>query len=389
MRLAVFATHPIQYQVPIWRALASTEGLEVVVHYFSDFGIRSVTDPEFGVPIVWDAPLLDGYESVFVSRAGDVNAPNSMALPNARRLLAEGRFDRVLLHSYGNRFERQVVRAARRLGIPVTIRGDFCDPSLGRGPIKSFLREAYLRWFYARVSTFCYSGQEARDHLVRRGIPADRQFFAPYCVDAAFLLAQAAGFDREAVRRDLGIGVNDMALVFSGKFIPRKEPLLLLEALERLAPEHRPFLILLGDGPLRDRVTARGRTVLGDRFLPQGFVNQSMLGRFYRAADTFVLPSNFETWGLVVNEAMHFGLPVVVSDRVHCRRDLVVEGQTGYSFPSGDAEGLASVLRKLLDDREAARTMGVRAREHVAGYSVAAAAQGIADALRAAAKREP
>jgi glycosyltransferase involved in cell wall biosynthesis len=375
-RLAIFATHPVQYHTALWRSLAAVPGLEIHVFYFSDVSVRGGVDPGFGVPVAWDVPLLDGYPHTFLSRDADITKPWGVGYRGARRLLAEGRYDWVLLQGYTHRFERQVLRAAKGLGVRVVLRGEFCDQPRG-GSLRMLVRDLYLRWFYRRVDAFCYIGETARCHLTRMDIPSDRLFFSPYHVDSALFEQNAAKLKREDCRASLGIGPNKWVLLFSGKLIPRKEPLLLLEAIRRL-PDHRGLeLIILGDGPLWRQVTNEGRALLGERLHAPGFVNQTNLGPYFAAADVLILPSNYETWGLVVNEAMYFGLPCVVSDRVGCHPDLVRQGETGWVFRSGDSAALAQVLQELITDRAAMAAMGEKARMLVRHYSTEAARDGI------------
>ncbi len=132
MRLAIFATHPIQYQAPLWRELARTPGLDVVVYYFSDQSVRGGMDPGFGIPVKWDVKLLDGYEHVFIKRDANLARPSSVKIPQPYSILGEGRFDWVLLQGYTHCFERQVARAAKRLGIKVIIRGEFSERQTGQ-----------------------------------------------------------------------------------------------------------------------------------------------------------------------------------------------------------------------------------------------------------------
>ena len=141
-------------------------------------------------------------------------------------------------------------------------------------------------------------------------------------------------------------------------------------------------LLYVGDGSLRSEIERRLRPRLQQRLIMPGFVNQSALGSFYAAADIFVLPSERETWGLVVNEAQQFALPVIVSDRVGCRHDLVVEGETGFVFPVGDLEALAARLRQLLASRGLRESMGAAGRQRVlTSYTPEAAVRGIATAM--------
>ncbi|MFC1490908.1 glycosyltransferase family 4 protein [Candidatus Latescibacterota bacterium] len=379
-RLAIFATHPIQYQAPIWRQLANTPDLEVVVYYFNDSFLNGVIDPGFGVSVTWDVPLLEGYNNEFLSRDADIARPLSVKIPHIDTILKKGKFDWVMLEGYIYHFERQVIRAAKRIGIKVVMRGEFSDLR-ARNPLKTFIRNRYLKWFYSHVESFCYIGENAKRHLLSRNINEKKLFFSPYNVDTDLLREQNNIFDRASTRLRLGLSDKHVTFLFSGKLIPRKEPLLLLDAIEKLPDHTNVALIILGDGPLKKVVLERGSALLGERFLFQGFVNQSQLGQYFLAADVFVHPSNHETWGLVVNEAMQFGLPAIVSDMVGCHRDLVVEGVTGYVFPSGDPDMLASCMQKLFGNKKLSKKLGQNAFEKISNYSTQYAAKGILNAI--------
>jgi glycosyltransferase involved in cell wall biosynthesis len=383
LRLGIFVTHPIQYYAPIWRALAATPGLSVTVHFFSDHSVRGSMDRDFGVPVAWDVPLLQGYRSEFITRDADLSAPASVRLPEVRRRITTRNFDAVMIHGYTHRFELQIVRAAHRNGVRTLMRGDFTDvPRMqARSALRGFLREAYLRWFYRHVDAFGCVGNEARQHLLRRGIAEQRLFPAPHSVDTELFEVQRVRFTRAASRSAEQIGDDDLVLLFSGKLIPRKAPLLLLDALRRLPRLDKVVLLMMGDGELRSEVEVAGRALLGDRLRMLGFVNQSQLGRYYAAADVLVLPSHFESWGLVVNEAMQFGLPAIVSSKVACHADLVVEGKTGMVFAQGDAPGLARCLERFVAEPGLAGALGRNARAHIASYSTAATAAGLRAAL--------
>ncbi len=317
-----------------------------------------------------------------MTRDADLSRPWSVALAGASRELAEGAFGAVMIHGYAHRFERQVTSAASRLGLTTLLRGELTDrPRPGSGPFRRLARNLWLRWFYRRIDRFCYVGAEARDHLLRRGVAQEKMFYSPYSVDTELFANQLKRFDRTEARRELGIAPQQTVLLSSGKLIPRKNVGLVLDALEQLAEPGRVTWILLGDGEKREAILGRGRALLGDRLIAPGFVNQSRIGYYYRAADLLVLPSHHETWGLVVNEAMQFGLPAVTSDGVGCHRDLVLPGETGAVFSDGDARALAESLRGLLRDPRARRTMGRRAREHVAGFTTERSVAGILEAL--------
>lgn len=107
-----------------------------------------------------------------------------------------------------------------------------------------------------------------------------------------------------------------------------------------------PYLILVGDGPMRDRLRAAASGLPNIRFA--GFRSQSELAAFYALADLFVLPSLWESWGLVINEAMNAGCPIVATDKVGSAYDLVRQGTNGFRVKAGDSQHLAATLRQLL-----------------------------------------
>ena len=315
-------------------------------------------DPDFGEVVHWDLPLLKGYPNRFLrkTRIEDVDRAD---IPDVDRFLREERFDVVFLHGYTQAFARQLVRRKGEFGYRIVLHGEFTDmPRLDRRWWKDGLKEVYLRWFYRRVDQFCPIGRDALDHLTRRGVSEDRMTLTPYSVDDRELEKQRRAFRGDEQRRALRIDDHQTVFLFSGKLVPRKQPLLLAAAAATLAEDERLVVIYLGSGKESSELETTLRPVLGERLHLPGFVNQSQLGAYFAAADVFVLPSAYDTWGLVVNEAMHWGLPCIVSDRTGCRRDLVREGVSGFVHRWNSAAELAAHMRKFLDDPELAKRMG-------------------------------
>ncbi len=395
IRLAIFSTHPIQYQVPLWRALATSARLDVEVFFATDMSIRGYRDVEFGTAVKWDVPLTGGYTHTFLSRDPRIQQV-TLRHPGAGwlgPLLDRFQPDVALITAYGSRFWLEVVLQLRLYGIPIVIRHEASDTAVDRTGAKNALRDLCLRVLYAQIVGFGAIGTAARRHLHRLGIPETRVVSTPYCVDSALLQEQARQWLplRLQMRTALGIAAGDCAFIFSGKLIPKKAPLLLLQALGGLPPEHlsRVHLIVLGEGELRDAVESQGRRLLGKRFHLVGFVNQSELGRYYASADCLVLPSGAaagETWGLVVNEALHFGLPVIASDGVGCHPDLIPDRRTGRVFPSGDAVALARHLDELAGELPARRCdYAAQAAARIENFTLEKAAQGLVKLIECAA----
>jgi glycosyltransferase involved in cell wall biosynthesis len=389
-RIAVIATHPIQYQAPVWRGLAASPGVDVHVYFGSDHSVRGYRDPGFGVEFKWDVPLLDGYPHTFLSdgtRTGYTDRFFSMRASGLSRRLESFRPDCALITAYTPFFWWDALAALNRLRIPVFLRAETTDTALPRSVAKRIVRRFFLKQFYGRCAGFLAIGRNSRDHYLAHSIPPARIGWAPYCVDTDLFDFQVREFkpQRQQLRREWGFSEEHTIFLFSGKLIDKKDPMTLSRALLGLtdSERNRIGLIVAGDGPLRSAFELECRKALGPRSVFPGFINQSRIGSVYAAADCLVLPSAWgETWGLVVNESLQFGLPAVVSDRVGCHPDLIVEGDTGFVFRTGDAEGLKSCLRKVLEMApERRRQVAERCRKVVSAYSVGEAVEGIREAI--------
>ncbi|GEP56554.1 glycosyltransferase family 4 protein [Reyranella soli] len=371
-RIGFLISHPIQYYTPIFRALAKQCDLTVF------FAHRQTAEQQaragFGVAFDWDVDLLSGYDSRFlvnVARQPSTDRFTGCDTPGIADEIARGKFDAFVVPGWALRCYWQVVRACRRHGVPVMVRG---DSQLGTQR-NSFVRAAKSLVFshlLRRFDGFLYVGQRNREYLLHYGAPADRLFFSPHCVDNdAFAAASAAA----AVSRD----PSRRRILFVGKLIARKHPADLLHAVSRLAGQPME-VAFAGSGELESelRQIAANASIRAD-FM--GFVNQSELPAAYAAADLLVLPSNArETWGLVVNEAMACGIPAVVSDAVGCGPDLIDAGATGAIFPFGDIAALAVAMQDVLSlDRAHVRQrladkMALYSPQRTAAAIIAAAA---------------
>lgn len=382
MRLAIFTTHPIQYHAPLWRYLARQTGIELKVFYFSDHSVRGGVDSEFAVPVSWDVPLLEGYEWEFLSRTADLANPRQVRIQDPELLLKRGGFEGVLLQGYTHGFERQLAAVARSLGVRVVLRGELTDH--GPRPYwKHLVRTAFLRSFYRRIDAFAVIGEMARRHLARMGVSSERQYESPYAVDGQYLESQKSPGSRADARAAFGWDAGQFVFLFSGKLIERKRPLDLIHAVAKLPESARAALLVVGDGPLMAEAKDAGERLLGRRCRFAGFANQSQIAGHFACADALVLPSRFETWGLVVNEAFHFGLPAIVSDQVGCHPDLVIPGETGAVFPESDPRALLEALHVAAADPQRSAEMGKKAHERIRRFSVERAGSGVLQAFGA------
>ena len=399
-RLAVFTSHPIQYQAPLFRALARSEALEPTVFFGSRHGLDVTMDAGFGHAFQWDVPLLEGYEHAFLSNTAhkpDVSRFNGVRLARPASVLREGRFDALLLLGWQTLAHVQMLNAAWSAGIPVIIRGESTlqrEPATGvRGLARRALwlpvRHRLYTAAFERVAAFLVIGSRNRDYYRSFGVPDEKLHWAPYGVDNEWFTLPEVRRDagRTRVRAQLGVGDRTIVFASSAKLIARKRPFDLVDAVAALRGRgidaHGLFI---GDGEERLAIQERAVAVgISDAISIAGFVNQRELPDWYAAADTLVLPSDSrETWGLVVNEAMAAGLPVVVSDAAGCSMDLVRSGENGFTYPCGDVRALADRLERIAAlGRDGRNAFGARSREIVKGFGIDVAARATQAAVAA------
>ena len=388
--LAVIETHPVQYHAPVYRAVVR-QGVPVTAIYGSDFSVAGYHDREFGASFAWDADLLSGYDARFLSRVADGGARDDgeVTTRGLRAALRDARPSAVLVVGYSPRFHRHAWIEAWRGGYPILFRGETSDTAHPPRPARDRLRRVALTWAYRSCARCLYIGRQSYEHLRRHGVADDRLVFSPYCVDTTPFETGDDARDRlrGPMRERLDIGPGDLAILYAGKLSDRKGVDLLVGAARALpdADRQRAVLVFLGDGERRRRLEAMAAEPPAVRARFPGFQNQRALSAYYHAADLLVLPSRHaETWGLVVNEALHHGVPALVSTRVGCAPDLIEPGRTGATFAAGDVNDLATAMLDVarLAGSEAARRA---CRERVSRYSVDAAAAGIVAAYGAAA----
>jgi glycosyltransferase involved in cell wall biosynthesis len=254
-----------------------------------------------------------------------------------------------------------------------------------RGPWKTWVRNAVLRRWYSRVAAGLAIARYMERHYLEHGIPSERIFWTPYCVDNRRFRERANELPAKAeLKGRLGLEGCELVVLFCGKLQPKKDPLLLTAAIRAMANRARAGLLVVGDGELRREMEKAAENCGARKVVFAGFKNQTELPACYAASDVLVLPSPYgETWGLVVNEGMNFGLPAIVSDHVGCAHDLVRHEETGYVFRASDPIALAGFLDHLASHPDVLAKLGASARQRVASYSIEACVQGMKQALQA------
>lgn len=370
VRVLLVSSHPVQYAAPCYRLYSADPRLDVTVAYCSLQGAEPGPDPEFGVSVAWDVPLLEGYRWV--------HPPNHSPRPGLRgfwglinpglwRLVREGGYAVVVCYGHRAASFWIAALAAKASGAALVLTTDAHTlvPRDGRRWKVPLKRQVLPRVYDLANGVLAPSSRTVR-FLEKLGVPADRIFLTPFVVDTKFFAKAALLTEREVTRRKLDIAPEAPAVVFSGKLVPWKRPEDLLEAAAQVPDVH---VVYAGDGSLRSTLEARARDLgMAQRVRFLGFVNQRGLPEVYAAADFLMLPSEHEPFGLVVNEAFACGLPAIVSEACGAVGDLVQDGETGFVVQVGDTQALADRMCLLASDHEMRRVMGEKARARIAEW---------------------
>ena len=374
MRIAILASHPIQYYAPLFRRLACDADIQVF--YAHQPAPSEQGSAGFGTDFDWDVDLLSGYSHTFLHNVAcdpGVHHFSGCDTPDVASVLRDGHFDALLVMGWHLKFYVQGVLGAKRLGLPVMVRGDshLQTPRSGLKKIlKDFTYPVLLRQFDAAL----YVGSGSRKYYEHYKYPTDRLVASPHCVDTEWFRVRSGSDAREQLRRRLGISPGTPVVLFAGKLLPFKRPYDMIDAAaacrrDGLAVE----CLIAGDGSLRDALVARA-AASGVPLHMLGFCNQTEMPAAYTAADCLVLPSDGnETWGLVANEALACGTPIIVSDACGCHPDLTGLNRAGRSFAVGDISSLAGVIADLFRAPPIAAALASLSETH----SLDAAAKGV------------
>jgi glycosyltransferase involved in cell wall biosynthesis len=386
-RVTFVQTHPIQYMAPWFRYIAEHRpDVELMVLY----GSTPTADQQgvgFGEAFSWDVALLEGYRYSVLSapaagRRFDSESFTGVDVGGLDEAIAATRPDVVVVPGWHSIYYVRAIAACRRAGIPVLYRGDSSLLSAPRG-LKRYVWAVRTRIALSKFDGFLSVGTRIREYLRYFDIPDALVFDSPHAVDNEYF-ATASGHplksaERDTVRFELGAGPDDFLVLFAGKLIERKRPADVISAAARLGAN--VVVALAGNGELMTETRAAAQRA-GVRVTWCGFLNQSGMSRVLPAADCVAVPSRWESWGLIVNEALASGTPCVVSDGVACAPDLMRDDVSGYVHAVGDVESLARALRRVRDASRGGLITRESCRAVAATHSFERATDGLLAATR-------
>ena len=259
--------------------------------------------------------------------------------------------DFMVINGYVGLEQTISIRYCQKNKIPYAIETD-TPLHIPENVIKAYLKKKYLSKMLGNEHCYGFPGGTLqKENLTYYGIPEERCFIMPMSVSEKRLLDASRQLpDKSELKKKYGLE-NKKVFLFVGRLEKAKNVELLIQAFEELKKEREEIaLIIVGAGTeadnLKQYVVMNG---VKDIFFA-GYVLFPEIVQFYKVADVFVLPSVYEPWGLVVNEAMTIGLGTILSSSVGCRKDLLIDGKNGFVFESGSKSSLVQKMKAILDE---------------------------------------
>ncbi len=372
VRVALLTEIISPYRIPVFNALARQKGIELHVIFLAE------TDPTQRRWLVYKDEIEFSYEVLPAWRrrwGGRHVLLNRGMSPALKRF----RPDSILCGGYNYPAFWEALtwakfHSARFVAWIESTSRDQRNPSA----LAAFIKQRFIR----NCSAFAVPGKSAFEYVASMGVPAERIHRAPNAVDnQRFADLARSAREREAQCRT-ELGLPPRYFVYAGRVTREKGVFQLLEAYTQLDPELRSQmgLVLVGEETAKVELMKDAAKIAPGTILFPGFAQRDQLAAFYALAEVLVFPTLSDTWGLVVNEAMACGLPIIASDVAGCVADLVHDGDNGYVVPSANVAKLAEAMAAFARDPQLASRMGQRSATLIESFSPECCAAGLATA---------
>ena len=349
IKLAIYSMHPIQYQVPIFKEITKNTNFDIIVLYGDKLGVNGYYNEYFKSFIKWDIPLLTGYKYRFFSNFTfkKITGFFSRFNPGMGLHILLTRYDVILIHGYQTFSAWIVLFAGKITGKKIIFRGEALIKNKNIN-LKTRINRFFIKFFLSNTDIIMYSCKGNKLYWKNLGVKDSKLFFMPCVVDNKYFQIQSKKLikNKKDLRKELKIHSKDFVILFSGKFTERKRPFDLINAVSKIKNNKNCLILFIGDGPLKEAMQEKClRNNIRTHFT--GFINQSMLSRYYILADCVACISSYDASPKVLNEAMNFSLPVIVSNMVGTAEDLV-DKKNGYIIDVGDVDSIADSLRQII-----------------------------------------
>jgi glycosyltransferase involved in cell wall biosynthesis len=375
-RLVILTEIISPYRIPLFNTLAGNVEVDLHVIFLAE------TDPTLRQWQVYKDEIQFSYQ-VLPSWRQRWGPYNVLLNHGVGRALATCAPDVILCGGYNYVASWQALWWARAHKVPFLLWSESNAKDLRRGhAVIEFLKSSFLR----KCSGFVVPGRAAQEYLCAdKKIMEGALFTAPNAVDNDLFAAgaSAARQNAAALRRELGLPKR--YFLFTGRLVREKGVFELLSAYAKLNESIRGQvgLVLVGDGVSRRQLEQQATSISPGAIKFAGFAQREQLAIYYGLAEMLVLPTYADTWGLVVNEAMACGLPVILSQSAGCASELMREHWNGLLVPPRDVPSLTFAMSSLAEQPDLCVAMGANSAKHIARYSPTEWSRGIAQMIEA------
>lgn len=372
-RLVILTEIISPYRIPLFNTLARGGTVDLHVIFLAE------TDPQLRQWHVHKDEIAFSYQ-VLASWRKRIGQYNLLLNGGLAPALAAANPDAIICGGYNYLASWQALRWARKHNVPFLLWSESNQQDLRGGhALVEFLKAEFLR----RCSGFVVPGVSARDYLRAHKIKSELIFIAPNAVDNGFFAAAADSARQNATQIRERLNLPERYVLFVGRLVPAKGAFDLLSAYAKLdsSLRLRVGLVFVGDGVARPALEAQAAAISPGMIRFSGFDQQEQLASYYALAEMLILPTYTDPWGLVVNEAMACGLPIVLSRVAGCAPDLVADDGHGLLIDPGDVDRLAAAMQRFITQPELAAAVGARNLDHISQYSPAHWSAGIVAAV--------
>ena len=346
-RILYVSVAPIQNVKP-YRLLKQRTDISSRVVYLKRPIADVKQDKESITKAAFDTDLLSGYDNAFLktfslTRAGFFSFISFEIFKHVRE------HDIIVIHGHPFFTFWLAMLACRVYGrrLIQTTDATYMEATSDSRGLKLKFKPLFLRWLYNHVADAVFvTSTASRQFLESIGINPSQIIVIPYAVDEDLITNVSRSTDVRQIRSQLCVPMEDLTFIFCAKFLPRKRPLDVIRAFANLS-DRKTSLVMIGKGPLMTELQNCAESLgVGDRVKFPGLIPYSKLPAYYSSANVLVFSSEHEPYGLPVNEAMLCGIPVIVSDRIGARLDLVEHNVNGWIYKTGDVTELTNIMEE-------------------------------------------
>jgi glycosyltransferase involved in cell wall biosynthesis len=369
-RLVILTEIISPYRIPLFNALAQHAEVDLHVIFLAE------TDPTLRQWQVYKDEIRFSHQ-ILPSWRKRIGKFNVLLNRGVGRALSAAAPAVILCGGYSYLASWQCLSWARARKVPFFLWSESNAQDQRRGhAVVEFLKSKFL----SKCSGFVVPGRSAREYLRAHKVDESAIFTAPNAVDnELFANAAAEARQNEAeLRREFVL--PERYFLFAGRLVREKGVFELLSAYAKLDESLRQQvgLVFVGDGPCRPALEEQASSISPGVIRFAGFAQREQLATYYALAETLILPTYTDTWGLVVNEAMACGLPVILSRAAGCAADLVRENWNGLLVAPRDVSSLTLAMRNLAGQTNLLASMGAHSAHHILQYSPDEWSRGIA-----------